>query len=159
MELNKLFKDISYTLIKGSMDIEIIDIAYDSRKVKPGDMFVSLIGNNNDGHDYINNAISNGAAAILVSKDIECEENIVIIKTNDTRKILSKLSMRLFKFPQSKMKTIAVTGTKGKTTVSFMIKSIIEASGKACGVIGTTGVYIKDKYYQTKNTTPESYDT
>lgn len=159
MKLEKLFEDIPYELIKGSMDNEIIDIVYDSRCVKDNYLFVAILGNIQDGHEYIDMAIENGAKAILVSKNIDIDKEITVIKVENTRKILSKLSMRLFKYPQNKMKTIAITGTKGKTTVSFMIKKIIEESGKKCGLIGTTGVYIGDKYYKIKNTTPESYDT
>ena len=159
MKLEKLFEDIPYELIKGSMDNEIIDIAYDSRCVKDNYLFVAILGNIQDGHEYIDMAIENGAKAILVSKNIDIDKEITVIKVENTRKILSKLSMRLFKYPQNKMKTIAITGTNGKTTVSFMIKKIIEESGKKCGLIGTTGVYIGDKYYKIKNTTPESYDT
>lgn len=159
MKLDNLFEKIEYEVLKGSMDIEILDIAYDSRMVKDNYLFVAIVGNDQDGHDYIESAIDNGASAILVSRDIEVSKDITVIKVKNTRSILSKLSMRLFKFPQNKMKTVAITGTKGKTTVSFMIKKIIEASGKKCGLIGTTGVYIGKKYYPIKNTTPESYDT
>ena len=159
MKLDSLFENIPNEVLKGSMDTEILDIAYDSRQVKDNYLFVAIVGNDQDGHDYIESAIDNGATAVLVSKDIEVSRDVTVIKVKDTRSILSKLSMRLFKFPQNKMKTIAITGTKGKTTVSFMIKKIIEMSGKKCGLIGTTGVYIGKKYYPIKNTTPESYDT
>ena len=159
MKLDSLFEGIPNEVIKGSMDTEVIDIAYDSRNVRDNYLFVAIVGNEQDGHDYIESAIDNGASAILVSKDVEVSKDITVIKVKDTRSILSKLTMRLFKFPQNKMKTIAITGTKGKTTVSFMIKKIIEASGKKCGLIGTTGVYIGNKHYPLKNTTPESYDT
>lgn len=159
MKLENLFEKIPYTLIKGNMDIEIKDIAYDSRNVKKDYLFVAISGSENDGHLYINDAIKNGAIAILVSEDISCDEEITVVKVKDTRSILSKLAVRFFKYPQNKMKTIAITGTKGKTTVSFMIKKILEESGKKCGLIGTTGVYIGKKYYPVKNTTPESYDT
>ena len=159
MKLENLFDKIPYTLVKGNMDIEIKDIAYDSRNVKNDYLFVAISGSENDGHLYINDAIKNGAVAILVSEDISCNGEITVIKVKDTRSILSKLAVRFFKYPQNKMKTIAITGTKGKTTVSFMIKKILEESGKKCGLIGTTGVYIGKKYYPVKNTTPESYDT
>ena len=159
MKLENLFDKIPYTLVKGNMDIEIKDIAYDSRNVKNNYLFVAISGSENDGHLYINDAIKNGAVAILVSEDISCNEEITVIKVKDTRSILSKLAVRFFKYPQNKMKTIAITGTKGKTTVSFMIKKILEEAGKKCGLIGTTGVYIDKKYYPVKNTTPESYDT
>ncbi len=159
MKLADLFKDIKYKLIKGDMDISISDISYDSRKVNEDCLFMAIVGANVDGHDYVDAAIKNGAKAILVSKNITVKEDVTVIKVEDTRKILSKLAMRLFNYPQSKLKTIAITGTKGKTTVSFMIKRILEEAGYKCGVIGTTGIYIGDKMYPAKNTTPESYET
>ena len=158
MELKKIFKDVDYKLLQGSIDNDVTDIIIDSRKVKKDSMFIAIVGSEIDGHTYIEDAIKNGANTILVSKDVEVPPNITLIKVKDTRKILSKLSMHFFNYPQSKLKTIAITGTKGKTTTSFMIKKIIEESGSPCGVIGTTGVYIKEKYYPLKNTTPESYD-
>lgn len=159
MILSELFKDIKYSLVKGEMENAINDIVYDSRKAKDGTMFMAIVGSQVDGHDYIEDAIKNGSKVILISKDINIDDDVTVIKVDDTRKILSKLSMRLFKFPQSKMKTIAITGTKGKTTTSFMIKKILEVAGYKCGLIGTTGIYIGDKMYPAKNTTPESYET
>ena len=158
MKIKNIFKDIKHEIIKGNLETEISDLSIDSREIKNNMMFVAIIGADADGHDYIDSALKNGATVLLVSKDIEVKEDITVIKVEDTRKILSKVSMRLFNYPQSKMKTIAITGTKGKTTTSFMIKKIIEESGKSCGIIGTTGIYIKDKYYKTKNTTPNAYD-
>lgn len=159
MKLKEMFEGIEYTLIKGELEQEVNDIVYDSRKAKDGALFVSIVGANLDGHDFIDDAIKHGVKAVLVSKNIDINDNVTVIKVADTRKILSKLSMRLFKYPQSKLKTIAITGTKGKTTISFMIKRIIEEAGYKCGLIGTTGVYIGDKVYPAKNTTPESYET
>ena len=159
MKLEKLLDKIDYTLVKGNCDLLVKDIAYDSRNVLDDYAFIALIGNNVDGHEYIDNAIDNGAKVIIVSKDIGVvEEDVTIIKVDDTNKILSRLSMNLFNNPHKKMTTIAITGTKGKTTTSFMIKKIIEESGSKCGIIGTTGIYIGDKYYSSKNTTPLSYD-
>ena len=158
MKLSELFKDIPYTLVKGDMEVEVSDIVYDSRKVKDGVMFMAIVGSQVDGHDYINDAIKNGAKVILVSKDTKIDSDVTVIKVENTRRILSKLAMRLFKYPQSKLKTIAITGTKGKTTISFMIKRILEEAGYKCGLIGTTGIYIGDKMYPAKNTTPESYE-
>ena len=158
MKLINLFKGIDYTLIKGDMEEEISDIVYDSRKVKDNVMFMAIVGSEVDGHDYIEDAIKNGAKVILVSKDISIKDNVTVIKVADTRKILAKLALRLFNYPQSKLKTIAITGTKGKTTTSFMIKKILEVAGYKCGLIGTTGIYIGDKTYPAKNTTPESYE-
>ena len=159
MKLDSLFEKIPYELLKGSMDTEIVDIAYDSREVRDNYMFVAMVGSENDGHNYIESAISHGATVVVVEKNIDISGDVTIVKVKNTRRILAKLAMRLFKFPQNKMKTIAITGTKGKTTVSFMIKKIIEETGKKCGLIGTTGVYIGKKYYPLKNTTPQAYDT
>ena len=159
MKLSELFEGIKYNLVKGDMEISISDIVYDSRNIKSGMLFLAIIGSQADGHDYIKNAVKNGASAVVISKDVEIEEDVTVIKVDDVRKILSKISQRFFKYPQSKLKTIAITGTKGKTTVSFMIKKIIEEAGYKCGLIGTMGIYIGDKIYPSKNTTPESYDT
>lgn len=158
MKLKDMFEGIEYTLVKGDIETEVNDIVYDSRKVKDGVLFMAIVGSQVDGHEYISDAIKSGAKAVLVSKDIKIPEDVTVIKVKDTRKILSKLSMRLFRYPQSKLKTIAITGTKGKTTTSFMIKKILECAGYKCGLIGTTGVYIGDKVYPAKNTTPESYE-
>ena len=158
MKLINLFKDIKYTLVKGNMEEEITDIVYDSRKAKPGVLFMAIVGSKADGHDYIEGAIKNGSKVILVSKDVKIDEDVTVIKVENTRKILSKLTMTLFNYPQSKLKTIAITGTKGKTTTSFMIKSILEEAGHKCGLIGTTGIFIGDKMYPAENTTPESYE-
>ena len=159
MKLSELFEGIKYTLVKGNMETVITDIAYDSRKVVNDMMFVCIVGQDQDGHKYISDAIKAGAKCVLVSADVSIKEDVTIVKVPDTRKILSKLSMRLFKYPQSKLKTIAITGTKGKTTTSFMIKRILECAGYKCGLIGTTGIYIGNKVIPAKNTTPESYDT
>lgn len=159
MKLNEMFDGIKYTLVKGNMDTLVNDIVYDSRIVKKGVLFVAIVGSEVDGHKYINDAIKLGATAILVSKDVEIKDDVTVIKVADTRKILAKLAMHLFKYPQSKLKTIAITGTKGKTTTSFMIKRILEEAGYKCGLIGTTGIYIGDKVIPAKNTTPESYQT
>ena len=157
MKLNKLLEGIDYTIISGSTDIEISDICYDSRKVKVGSLFICLSGFNFDGHDYIDSAIENGAKAVLVEKDVY-RDDITIIKVSSTRRLLSKISINYFDNPIKNMKSIAITGTKGKTTTSFMIKNILEEDNKKVGVIGTMGVFFGDKHYSTVNTTPESYD-
>jgi UDP-N-acetylmuramoyl-L-alanyl-D-glutamate--2,6-diaminopimelate ligase len=158
MKLRQLLKKIDYTLIKGNVEIDVCDIAYDSRNVCNNYLFIALIGNNVDGHDYIDMAIEKGAKVIIVCKDIEIFDDITVIRVDNTDKVLSRLSMNFFDNPNEKLTTIAITGTKGKTTTSFMIKRIIEESGNSCGVIGTTGIYINDRVYTSINTTPISYD-
>lgn len=159
MKLNQIFKGIKYELIKGTVDEEIIDIAYDSRKVGNGTLFLANFGIKEDNSKYIPNAIKNGAKVIVISQNIDIDDNVTIIKVPNTRDILSKISLNFFNYPQNKLTTIAITGTKGKTTVSFMLKRILEYAGYKCGLIGTTGIYIDDIKYPADNTTPESYDT
>lgn len=161
MNLEKILEKIDYKLLKGNKDVVIKDIAYDSRMVCEGDLFICLVGSKVDGHDYIHKAIANGARAIVVSReiDIDSDKDMPVVLVDDTSKVLSRMSMNLFDNPHKKMTTIAITGTKGKTTTSFMIKRILEEAGYKCGLIGTTGIYIGNKSYPSKNTTPLSYDT
>ena len=158
MRLRELLKDVEYELVQGDLELEINDIAYDSRKVSDSFVFVAMKGFRVNGHDYIETAINNGAKCIIVEDDVKVSDDITVIKLNDTRVDLSKLSRTLFGYPDKEMKTIAITGTKGKTSISTMIKKILDDSGNPAGLIGTMGVFYKDKFYHTVNTSPESYD-
>lgn len=158
MKLRELLKDVEYELIQGDLELEVSDIAYDSRKVKESIVFVAMKGFRVDGHDYVGTAIENGARCIVVEDDVDVSSDITVIKLSDTRTDLSKLSRTLFGYPDKEMTTIAITGTKGKTTISTMIKKILDDSGNDAGLIGTMGVFYKDKFYHTMNTSPESYD-
>ena len=158
MKLRELLKDVEFEFIQGDLNLEINDIAYDSRKVVLGTAFVAMKGFRVDGHDYIDKAIENGARCIIVEDNVQASEDITVIKLKDTRTDLSKLSRTLFGYPDKEMTTIAITGTKGKTTISTMIKKVLDDNGMSAGLIGTMGVFYKDKYYPTVNTSPESYD-
>ena len=158
MKLETILKGIDYKLIKGNLDSVITDICYDSRKVIKDSLFICLVGSTTDGHDYIESAIKNGASTIIIERDIDIKEDVNVIKINNTRRLLSRLSINFFDNPASKMTVIGITGTKGKTTTSWMIKNILEEDHKKVGVIGTMGVFIGDKHYSTVNTTPESYE-
>lgn len=158
MKLKKLLYKVDYQLLQGSDMIDISNLSYEFNKRLDNFVFIAIIGNNIDGHDYIDDAISNGASVVIVSREISVPDNITVIMVENTNKILSRLSMNYFDNPHEKIKTIAITGTKGKTTTSFMIKNIIESAGHSCAIIGTIGIYIKDKYYESENTTPISYD-
>ena len=159
MKLHEIFKGIKYELIKGTMDEEVRDIAYDSRKVGNGTLFLANFGITEDNEKYLPIAIKKGAKVIVISKDIDIQNDVTVVKVANTKNILAKLSLNFFDYPQDKLKTIAITGTKGKTTISFMLKNILESAGYKCGLIGTTGIYIDDSKYETNNTTPEIYDT
>ena len=158
MKLKDLLKDVDYKLIQGDIDLEIKDITYDSRSVTKDKVFVAMKGFRVDGHDYIDKAIENGCKCIILEDLRELSKDITVIRMDDTRTNLSKISRTLFNYPDKEMTTIAITGTKGKTTTSSMIKKILDENDMACGLIGTIGVFYKDKYYHTMNTSPESYD-
>lgn len=158
MKLRELLKDVEYKLIQGNLDIEINDIFYDSRKAKSDSVFVAMKGFRVDGHDYIDKAIENGSRCIIVEDDVNVGDDITVVKLSDTRTDLSKLARTLFNYPDKEMTTIAITGTKGKTSISTMIKKVLDDSGNPAGLIGTMGVFYKDKFYHTMNTSPESYD-
>lgn len=158
MKLKKILNNIEYELIKGSLDTNITDLCYDSRKVTKDCAFICLEGTQVDGHDFIDTAIKKGASTIFIEKDIEVSQPVTVIKLSNTRKELSLLSINYFDNPASKLTMIGITGTKGKTTTSWMIKNILEEEGKKVGVIGTMGVFIGNNHYETINTTPESYE-
>ena len=158
MLLSNIIEKIDFDIVKGNTDIEISDIVYDSRKVVPGTVFVALKGYNVDGHKFIPQAVSQGASAVVVSDNIDICQDITVIKVDDTRKALAYMSAELFGEPANELTTIALTGTKGKTTTVAMLKSILNAEGISVGTIGTLGIIVGDKIYKTNNTTPESYE-
>lgn len=158
MKLRDILKDCEYEILQGSVDIDIKDIAYDSRNVMQGFLFVAMKGFMVDGHSYIGKAIDKGAIAVITEKDLYLDRNVTIIKMKDTRRKLAMISRTFYDYPDKEITTIGITGTKGKTTTSWTIMKMLEESGKSAGVIGTMGVFFKDKYYHTVNTSPEAYD-
>lgn len=157
MTLDAILKNIPILKNAEDTDIEISDICYDSRNIKPNCVFVCLKGAKFDGHDYINEAFSKGASVVVVQEDVDFK-NIPIIKVENTRKFLALASANFFGNPDKKLKTIAITGTKGKTTTSFMVRSILEKAGLKTGIIGTIGVVMDENITKLNNTTPESYE-
>lgn len=158
MMLEALLTDIKYECPYGQKNPEITGVAYDSRKVIPGALFVCIRGFETDGHAYIKKAVAAGAAAILVEELPKEPMEAVVIKVSDSREALAHISAAWFGYPARAMTMIGLTGTKGKTTASHMIKKILEEAGYKPGMIGTNGAYIGDKAVPTKNTTPESYE-
>ncbi len=153
MKLSKLLSAVGVS--SPAADIEISDIIYDSRKCVPGCAFVCLRGAAADGHKYAKMAEEKGAAVIFAEEAVDV--NVPVFILENTRLGLAMLSAEFFGHPAEKIKTIGLTGTKGKTTTAFMIKSILEKAGHKVGVIGTIGVLIGDRLIQTDNTTPENY--
>lgn len=155
MNLRELLSAIEYRA-EYVPDADICDLVYDSRIVKPGCAFICLRGANVDGHQYAAMAAEKGAAIIIAEEPVAVD--IPVILTENTRLALALLSAKFFGHPaDNDITVIGITGTKGKTTTAFMLRSVLEAAGHKTGVIGTIGVAYGDKVIQTGNTTPESY--
>lgn len=149
---------LTFTLLQGSLDTEVDEVVYDSRKAAPGAVFVCMKGTRTDSHDFIPQVVEAGVTVFVVERPVEVPAGITVILVENGREALAVLSSARFDNPSKKLLMIGVTGTKGKTTTTHMIKTILETAGKKTGMIGTNGVYIGGQHYPTVNTTPESYD-
>ena len=158
MKLAELLKNCEYTLDGGSLDVNIKDVIYDSRKVVYGCAFVAMKGYNVDGHKFIPDAVERGARALIVEDEGIAYDGVTVVRVKDARATLARMSVEFFRRPAEELTTIAVTGTKGKTTTVAMIRSILEGAGIKTGTIGTLGILIDNRIYKTNNTTPESYE-
>ena len=156
--LKEILKDLDYELIKGNLDINIKDVKDNSKNVQDGDMFIAVVGTEVDSHNYISNAIENGAKVIVIERDVEIKEDVTVIKVKSSRKAVAKISAAYFDYPAKRLITIGITGTCGKTSTSYIIKSILEKAGYKVGIIGTIGAMIGDKKIETQNTTPNAYE-
>ena len=164
MNLKNILNGLEGLKAKGNLDIDIQGIESNSQKVKENFLFVAIKGFVTDGHKYIENAIENGAIAIAVEegfdlKSVKIPENIAIIMSKNNRELLAISSCNFYNNPSRKFKLIGVTGTKGKTTTTFMIKEILEKAGKKVGLIGTIATYINgERKEDSDRTTPESLE-
>ena len=157
MKLTKLLECLEYEVRQGSDQIEVTELINDSRKVTEGSVFVCISGAVSDGHEYIEDVAAKGVAAVIVERPVDAPEGLTVIHVDDTRYALALMSAAYFDYPAKKLKVIGITGTKGKTTTTYMVKSILEGAGYKVGLIGTIEAIIGDKSIPANNTTPESY--
>lgn len=158
MLLQYLLENLTNVEISGDTNREINKIEYDSKKIEKNDIFVAINGFKDDGKNYIDDAINNGACAIVCQDEIEKKEGITYIKVEDARIALAVMSATYYGNPARKLKIIGVTGTKGKTTTTYMIRDIMLASGKKIGMIGTICNTYGDIKEESIRTSPESLD-
>ncbi len=158
MKLSKLLEKITYTSDGLNPDTEIEGICFDSRKAKAGDLFVCISGYQSDGHKFAKNAYNSGVRVFAVEKIVDLPSDAALICVDNTREFLALASAAFFGYPAEKLTTVAITGTKGKTSISFMLKTVLENAGIKTGLIGTTGIYYGDTVISSENSTPESYD-
>lgn len=157
MELKKLLEKIDYQVEQGSIEKEITAVISDSRALEEGCLFLCIEGLNFDGHQAADQAVLKKAAAIVVCKDVKVEGDITVIRVEDTRLAMAYISAAWFSYPAERLKVIGITGTKGKTTTTYLVKSILEHAGRKVGLIGTIETIIGDCHIPSNNTTPESY--
>lgn len=157
MKLSKLLERLEYTVLCGSADTEISTLVYDSRKVEKDSVFICIAGAVRDGHDFANEVVEKGAGVLIVEHPVEVSKEVTVIQVENTRLALAYMSAAYFDYPAEKLKTIGITGTKGKTTTTYMVRSILELSGIKTGLIGTIETIIGEEKIPANNTTPESY--
>lgn len=156
MKIKELLRDVDYQLLQGDVEHEITTLVYDSRKAEEGCAFVCITGAVSDGHKYVPDVVKKNPALIIVERPVEAPADICVVQTDNNRKALALASAEYFGHPAAKLKTIGVTGTKGKTTTTYMVKSILESAGYKVGLIGTIETLIGNERIPAANTTPES---
>ena len=161
MVLAALLEKLEYELVSGSEDMQIENVVYDSRKVTEGSLFICIEGGTADGHTFLPDVVKKGAKALIVTKDVSgllpADADVTVIRVKDSRYALAFVSAAYFGHPAEKLKVIGITGTKGKTTTTYLVKSILEHAGHKVGLVGTIEAVIGQEHIPANNTTPESY--
>ncbi len=157
MNLSELLKQVEVISIDGTDRMPITGLAFDSRGVKPGNLFVCISGFQTDGHNYVKNAIENGAIAVVAERDLG-DVGVTCIRVRNSRLALAKMAAEFYGHPDEKFCLIGITGTNGKTTTSYLVKSVLEAMGKKVGLIGTNQNMIGTEVIPSQHTTPDSLE-
>lgn len=158
MKLSELVEFVKPVAVEGSLDQDITGIAYDSRRVMPGHMFVALRGERTDGHQFVEAAIDRGASAVMLEEDGGLNPRATRIKVTNTRRTMAMASAQFYRHPSQRIKVVGVTGTNGKTTTAYMIREILRVAGLTPGMMGTVKYEIGDREIPAGRTTPESVE-
>lgn len=161
--LRDLLAKIDYDIVKGSLDTPVYSVEMDSRKVTEGSLFFCISGYKVDGHSFVQDVVKKGAKVVIIEKDIDLRlidsiaTDVTVVKVKDTRYAMAFISAAFYDHPADKLKVIGITGTKGKTTTTYLVKSILESAGFKVGLIGTIEIIIGEEHIHAVNTTPESF--
>ena len=158
MKLRQLLQGVRTVRTETDPEGDVSSICYVAEACGPGSLFVAIPGLAFDGHQFIGRAIERGARFVVHQKDIEVPDGVTAIQVSDSRRALGTLAKNYFGDPSSRLTLIGITGTSGKTTVSYLLESILTAAGFRCGVLGTINYRYNGKSFPAPNTTPESYD-
>ncbi|MBO5483652.1 MAG: UDP-N-acetylmuramoyl-L-alanyl-D-glutamate--2,6-diaminopimelate ligase [Lachnospiraceae bacterium] len=157
MKLTELLQDMEYECVQGNLEQDISALIYDSRKAAPGAVFVCICGAVRDGHEFAGEVTAKGVSVLIAEKEVQVDASVTVIQVKDSRLALAQASAAFFGHPAKELTTIGITGTKGKTTATYMVRSILENSGYKTGLIGTIETIIGAEVIPSANTTPESY--
>ncbi len=157
MKLTKLLEQIDCRILQGPADVEVKNVINDSRKVEEGSLFFCIRGAVTDGHKFVPDVVAKGAKVLVVEEPVEAPADVTVVQVEDSRYAMALISAAYFDYPANEMKIIGITGTKGKTTTTYMVKSILESAGYKVGLIGTIEIIIGDEAIPAEHTTPESY--
>jgi len=158
MQLRELVNALPTLRIEGPLEREVSGLAYDSRRVLPGMVFVAIPGRRTDGHDHIQSAVERGACAVICQRNGFLYPRVTQVKVSDCREALARAAAAFYQHPSARLKVIGITGTNGKTTVAFLIKRILEAAGTRCGLISTIRYEIGERVIPAQRTTPEALE-
>ncbi len=156
MKLEALLQDLDYTLLQGDLETLVTSVENDSRKIESGALFFCIAGSVVDGHNFAMDVVEKGASVLVVEHPVDVPENVTVVQVESTRYAMGMISAAFYEFPSKKLTVIGITGTKGKTTTTYMIQSMLLAAGKKTGLIGTIESIIGDVRTPANNTTPES---
>lgn len=156
MELRTLLERVDYECVQGTLSRDVTGIVNDSRKATKGCLFFCIEGAVTDGHSYVPTVVEKGAGVLVVQKEVQAPQEVTVLRVRDSRLAMAQIAAAWYGYPAEKLTTIGITGTKGKTTTTYMIKSILEAAGHKVGLIGTIEAIIGDQVIPAANTTPES---
>lgn len=156
--MSKRLKDILATTdvisIVGQYDVEIQNLAFDSRKVSDGDVFIAISGTQADGHQFVDQAIAQGAVAVVAQKTIVAE-GVASVKVKNSRMALASMASAYYDFPSKQLKLVGITGTNGKTTTVTLLYRLFKAMGYKAGLLSTVRAYIDEKTLDATHTTPD----
>lgn len=155
MKLKELIKDLDYRRLENINNFEVKGVSCNSDCIRPGYLFVAIKGEKNDGHNFAGQAVDRGAKAIIIQRDLPLKK-IAKILVRDSRTALASVSASFFGHPSRRLKIIGITGTNGKTTVSYLLEKILACAGYPCGVIGTVNYRIQNRFFTAVNTTPSA---
>lgn len=158
MKLSSLIGDMELLEVKGDIDTQVSALCYNSKKCTPGSVFVAIRGLQSDGHLYLEDAVARGAKVVMHENSYDPPGGVVSVRVRESRLSLGIMAANFFSRPATEIKLVGVTGTNGKTTVTYLLESILQAAGMSVGVIGTINYRYAGRFLSAPNTTPESYD-